>query len=188
MTDFDHPTRVRAAFTCLAAALFGGFANGIAIGNIGQLMADKATFLKRHPPSWCTTIEGCNVDSRANVRDSLLMACMQAGALLGAALAGIIADRFGRRTSCIFAGLAQALGGALCGFDFLISDAARASSPILVRFFSYFKNMTEYFTNLMKIKYDYFCRRQRSHLRSTLSAASSVASALLRHATASRFS
>ena len=136
---WDHPTRVRAAFTCLAAALFGGFANGIAIGNIGQLMADKATFLKRHPPSWCTTIEGCNVDSRANVRDSLLMACMQAGALLGAALAGIIADRFGRRTSCIFAGLAQALGGALCGFDFLISDAARASSPILVRFFSYFK-------------------------------------------------
>jgi SP family sugar:H+ symporter-like MFS transporter len=97
---------------CVASCIVGGFSNGVTIGAIGQV---------QNSPNW-----GVRHPSTESARDALLMAMMQVGAIGGAIGAGVVADRFGRKASCVLAGFLQAIGGAVCLVDFCIPAAARS--------------------------------------------------------------
>jgi MFS family permease len=93
---------------------------GITIGAIGQVQG-SINWTHRHPPTW--SLLGVS-------RDALMIGMMQIGAILGAIIAGTIADKFGRKISCAISGLCQAFGGLICLVDFFIPKASRDTTML----------------------------------------------------------
>lgn len=95
---------------------------GITIGAIGQVQG-SINWTQRHPPTW--SLLGVS-------RDALMIGMMQIGAILGAIIAGTIADKFGRKISCAISGLCQAFGGLICLVDFFIPAASRGTGNTML--------------------------------------------------------